>query len=232
MAIFAGFATPAQARVLAHARLGGALYFRRPASAGRLAGVAAEPVPRGHGYQQPHRSHMDTHLVISAIGHNRPGLIDELSRAILDCGCNIGDSRMAVLGSELAIMMALSGHWNAIAKLEGQLAKLEESLDIRIISKRSDPRAGTENLIPYGIEVVSIDHPGIVYEVANFFSRRGINVEDLYTSCYPAPHTGASMFALHMTIGIPSDAAIASVRGDFMDFCDDLNLDAMMAPVK
>jgi glycine cleavage system transcriptional repressor len=156
---------------------------------------------------------MDTHLVISAIGHDRPGLIDELSRAILDCGCNIGDSRMTVLGSELAIMMALSGHWNAIAKLENLLPKLEESLDIRIISKRSEPRVGTENMIPYGVEVVSVDHPGIVYEVANFFSRRGI-------------------FALHMTIGIPADAAIASVRGDFMDFCDDLNLDAMMAPVK
>jgi glycine cleavage system transcriptional repressor len=175
---------------------------------------------------------MDTHLIISAIGLNRAGLIDELSRAILDCGCNMGDSRMAVLGSDLAIMMALSGHWNAIAKLENLLPKLEESLDIKIISKRSEPRAGTENLIPYGIEVVSIDHPGIVYEVTNFFSRRGINVEDLYTSCYPAPHTGAPMFALHMTIGIPADTAIASVRGDFMDFCDDLNLDAMMAPVK
>lgn len=175
---------------------------------------------------------MDTHLVISAIGHNRPGLIDEISSAILDCGCSIGDSRMAVLGSELAMMMALSGHWNAIAKLETLLPKLEESLDVKFISKRSEPRAGTENLIPYGIEVVSIDHPGIVYEVSNFFSKRGINVEDLYTSCYPAPHTGASMFALHMTIGIPADAAIASVRGDFMDFCDDLNLDAMMAPVK
>lgn len=175
---------------------------------------------------------MDTHLVISAIGPNRPGLIEELARAILDCGCNIGDSRMAVLGSELAIMMALSGHWNAIAKFENLLGKLEESLDVKVIGKRSEPRVGTENLIPYGVEVVSIDHPGIVYEVTNFFSRRGINVEDLYTSSYPAPHTGASMFALHMTIGIPSDTAIASVRGDFMDFCDDLNLDAMMAPVK
>ena len=175
---------------------------------------------------------MDTHLVISAVGRDRPGLIDDLSRAILDCGCNIGDSRMAVLGSELAMMMALSGHWNAIAKFENQLPKLEESLDLKIISKRSEPRSGTENLIPYGVEVVSIDHPGIVYEVTNFFSRRGINVEDLYTSSYPAPHTGAAMFALHMTIGIPADTAIASVRGDFMDFCDDLNLDAMMAPVK
>ena len=42
----------------------------------------------------------------------------------------------------------------------------------------------------------------------------------------------AAMFALHMTIGIPGDASIASVRGEFMDFCDDLNLDAMLAPVK
>jgi glycine cleavage system transcriptional repressor len=175
---------------------------------------------------------MDTHLVISAVGRDRPGLIDELARAILDCGCNIGDSRMAVLGSELAIMMVLSGQWNAIAKLENMLPKLEESLGIKVISKRSEPRTGTENLIPYGVEVVSIDHPGIVYEVTNFFSRRGINVEDLYTSSYPAPHTGAAMFALHMTIGIPADTAIASVRGDFMDFCDDLNLDAMLAPVK
>lgn len=208
---------------------------RYTSSVSRTGPVCPEPgrpKPARARYEQPHRSHMDTHLVISAIGHNRPGLIDELSRVFLDCGCNIGDSRMAVLGSELAMMMALSGHWNAIAKLENMLPKLEESLDIRVISKRSDPRVGTENLIPYGIEVVSIDHPGIVYEVANFFSRRGINVEDLYTSCYPAPHTGASMFALHMTIGIPADAAIASVRGDFMDFCDDLNLDAMMAPVK
>lgn len=175
---------------------------------------------------------MDTHLVISALGRDRPGLVDELSRAILDCGCSIGDCRMAVLGSEFAMMMALTGHWNAIAKLENMLPRLEEGLDVKIIGKRSEPRSGTENLVPYGVEVVSIDHPGIVYEVANFFSRRGINIEDVYTSRYPAPHTGASMFALHMTIGIPTDTAIASVRGDFMEFCDDLNLDAMLAPVK
>ena len=87
-------------------------------------------------------------------------------------------------------------------------------------------------MIPYAVEVVALDQPGIVHDVANFFSRRDINVEDLYTSRYPAPHTGAPMFSLHMTVGIPADSAIAAVRGEFMDFCDDLNLDAMMAPVK
>jgi glycine cleavage system transcriptional repressor len=40
------------------------------------------------------------------------------------------------------------------------------------------------------------------------------------------------MFSLHMTVGIPAELAIAAIRGEFMDFCDDLNLDAMLAPVK
>ncbi len=175
---------------------------------------------------------METHLVISAVGKDRPGLLDELSRAVLDCGCSFRDSRMAALGGEFAMIMLLSGHWNAIAKLETALPRLEETLGLSIQSKRTEARRDTDKLIPYGVEVVSIDHPGIVHDVANFFSRRNINIEDVYTSSYPAPHTGAPLFSLHMTVGIPADVAIASVRGEFMDFCDDLNLDAMLAPVK
>ena len=174
---------------------------------------------------------METHLVITALGRD-PGLVDEVSRAIVESGCTIGDSRMAVLGSEFAMIMAVSGHWNAIAKLESQARKLAATLDLVVHCKRTEPRAGTAELIPYAVEVVAVDHPGIVHEVAGFFAKRGINVEDLYTSSYAAPHTGAPMFALHMTVGIPKETAIASVRGDFMDFCDDLNLDAMLAPVK
>ena len=175
---------------------------------------------------------METHLVISALGPDRPGLVDALSRAVLDSGCSIGDSRMAVLGGEFAMILLLSGNWNAVAKLENALARLEESLALSVVSRRTEPRTGTDKIMPYAIEVVSVDHPGIVQDVSNFFSRRSINIEDLYTSRYPAPHTGAPMFALHMTVGIPADTTIASVRGEFMDFCDDLNLDAMMAPVK
>ena len=40
------------------------------------------------------------------------------------------------------------------------------------------------------------------------------------------------MFSLHMTVAVPGDHSIAALRGEFMDFCDALNLDAMLAPVK
>ena len=175
---------------------------------------------------------MDSHLVISAVGQDRPGIVESLSQTILDCGCHVGDSRMAVLGGEFALVMLLSGHWNAIAKLESALPRLEEKLNLAIQARRTQTRQGTEKLIPYAVEVVAIDQPSIVHDVSSFFARRGINIEDLYTCRYPAPQTGAAMFTLHLTVGIPSDLAIASVRGEFMDFCDELNLDAMLAPVK
>lgn len=173
-----------------------------------------------------------TFLVLSALGPDHPGIVDELSRYVLDAGCNIGESRMTVLGTEFALFMMLTGSWNAIAKLENILPRIEESLDLVIHTKRSKPREDSSNSLPYGVEVVSINRPDIVNLVSNFFSRRNINIEDIYTSAYPAPHTLAPMFSLHMTVGIPADMSIAEVRGAFMDFCDDHNLDAALSPMK
>ena len=175
---------------------------------------------------------MESYLVVSALGEDRPGLVKALASAVAESGCSIKDSRMAVLGSDFAMSMLVVGNWSAIAKFESALPRLSEKLGLTSQSRRSQARTASRTHLPYAVEVVALDHAGIVYDVADFFARRDINIEDLYTASYPAPHTGAPMFSLHMTVGIPSDLAIAAIRGEFMDFCDDLNLDAMLAPVK
>jgi glycine cleavage system transcriptional repressor len=175
---------------------------------------------------------MASHLVISALGKDRPGIVDALSHAILEAGGNIEDSRMTVLGGEFAVLMLVSGNWNAIAKLESSLPTLQGKLDLVIVSKRTEPRVPQPRLLPYAVEVVTMDHPGIVHEVAQFFSSRNINIEDLSTDSYMAPHTGTPMFSLTMKVAVPGDLSIAALRDEFMDFCDDLNLDAVIEPVK
>ena len=179
-----------------------------------------------------HRRSMETHFVLSALGEDRPGIVSELSRMVFDCGGNIKDSRMTALESEFAIIMLISGNWSAIAKIENALPRIADKLKLSIQSKRAAPRENTQNIIPYGVEVIAPDHPGIVKDIANFFFQRKISIEDLYTIAYPAPHTSTPMSSLHITVGIPGDMSIAALRGDFMDFCDDLNLDAMLAPIK
>ncbi len=172
------------------------------------------------------------YLVISALGHDRTGIVNELSKLILDNSGNIEDSRMTVLGGEFASMTLVSGTWNAIAKIENLLPGLEKKLGLTVVAKHTEPRKSEKNLVPYLVDVVSIDHPGIVHEVADFFAAQGINIEDLSTSTYAAAHTGTPMFAMNVTIAIPGDVHIGQLRHAFQNFCDDLNLDATIEPVR
>jgi glycine cleavage system transcriptional repressor len=176
--------------------------------------------------------HSKQFLVVSALGRDKPGIVDNLTAPVTELGCNIVDSRMTVLGGEFAILMMVEGNWSAIAKLEAQLPTFGKRLDLTIISRRTEERADDSGGLPYMVNVVALDHPGIVNQLAGFFSARNINIEDLFTESYRAAHTGTPMFSATITVNIPSTMQISRLRDEFLDFCDALNLDAVLEPVK
>ncbi|HEX6550760.1 MAG TPA: glycine cleavage system protein R [Gammaproteobacteria bacterium] len=171
-------------------------------------------------------------MVVSALGEDRPGILHDFARAVRDCGCNVAESRMTVLGGEFAMLLLVSGNWNNITKLEGTLPKLEQRLALTISARRTNEREPRHNLLPYAVDVVCLDQPGIVFNLANFFAERKIGIADVATRSYLAAHTGAPMFAVQMAVNIPADLHIGGLREEFMDFCEELNLDAIMEPIK
>jgi len=175
---------------------------------------------------------MKKYFVISALGKDRPGIVNQLSKAILDCGCNIEDSRMTVLGGEFALILMVSGHWGAITRLERQVPVLEKKLELTILARHTEPRTAVQDMVPYTVDVVAMDHPGIVHEIADFFATRDINIEEMSTWTYPAAHTGAPMFSLSMTVSLPAGVHIGRLRDEFTSFCDNLNLDATIEPTR
>jgi len=175
---------------------------------------------------------MESFLVITALGKDRPGIVDKLSETISNFDCNIVDSRMTILGGEFAVILMVSGKWNHLAKLEDALQGLRDSHELIITSKRTEPGEPAGDLMPYSVEVISIDHPGIVYELAHFFSKRNINIQELNTTRYSAAHTGTPMFAVQITANVPADTHVASLRDDFLDFCESQNMDATIEPMK
>ena len=60
---------------------------------------------------------------------------------------------------------------------------------------------------------------------------RDVSVSALATASHD-PVASADMFSAQVTVGIPSDMHIAALRDDFLEFCDHLNLDAIMDPMK
>lgn len=169
---------------------------------------------------------MTTKLVISALGDDRPGIVDELSNIIYDNGLNIEDSRMTVLGGEFAILLLINGSQTSIAKLHDQAAEIEQALQLRLLLKETTEHKPDDDAVPYAVEVAALDHPGIVKNISRFFSGRNINIIDLHTERYAAPHTGSPMFSLQMIISIPASTDIAQLREAFTEVCEELNLDA------
>lgn len=172
------------------------------------------------------------HLAVSAVGTDRTGIVHELSRVITECGGSISESRMANLGAEFAMLLLISGNWHSLAKLETELKKLGESAGLTINLKRTEPRGARTDMVPYSVDVVCVDQTGIVASLAGFFSSRSIDIAELATRVYAAAHTGATMFSVQMIVNVPTRIHLAHLREEFMDFCDSLNLDAIMEPVK
>lgn len=180
----------------------------------------------------PTRSGNDNQLLIHALTTATQSPLLALARRIADAGCNLSESRIATIGTEVSLMLLATGAWDALAKLETALVKLVRDDSIRLVHYRTGPRENSSHLLPYLVEVVAADRPGIVVRIVDFFSQHGISVEQLNSTRYHAMQTGAEMFQAQFTIGIPAEIHIAALRDDFLELCDGLNLDAIMDPVK
>ncbi|MCG8317245.1 MAG: hypothetical protein MI976_28835 [Pseudomonadales bacterium] len=175
---------------------------------------------------------MTDYLVISALGSDKPGIINRLSEKAVLNNCNILDTRMTVLGGEFALLMLISGSTDTLAELEPQLEQEADHLGLTLTLKRTTPKAAQSQNIPYAVNVVALDNPGIVHEIAKFFSDKAINIEEMQTGTYAAAHTGTQMFSLEMSVNIPTGQSLASLKEEFIHFCDDKNLDATIEPLR
>lgn len=174
---------------------------------------------------------MEKLLAVTAIGPDRAGLIRDLSEAITGAGCNIQESRMMALGSEFAMLMLVSGNWHGVGKVRERLARLQRRGEVTVTLREAEPRPHAD-AAPYLVDVVSLDHEGIVLGLSGFFAGRGLEIAELSTRRYNAPHTGAYMFSVQMTVNVPAGVHIASLREDFLEYCDAENLDAVFEPAQ
>ncbi len=171
------------------------------------------------------------YLVISSIGSDRAGIIRALSECATQCKCNILDTRMAVLGGEFAMIMMLEGPETAITDAEKSIPYTANELGLTTIIKRTQLRDAPSDSTPYRVNVTALDHPGIVQEIAGFFSEQQINIEEMETGTYAAPHTGSPMFSLEMIVNIQTGITADDLQTTFVSFCDERNLDATIEPL-
>ncbi|MBN1419020.1 MAG: hypothetical protein JXP34_09605 [Planctomycetes bacterium] len=169
---------------------------------------------------------MKEFLVLTAVGPDRPGLVDAISEYLLERGANIESSRMAILGGEFAVILLLSADAEAANRIEADRETLAERSGLTISLKETTERPPKEvESIPYDIRAVSLDHPGIVHVVAHALAQMGINVASLETRTTPAPVTGTPLFSMHLEVEVPVALAGANLRSTLQKIGKDAGID-------
>ena len=57
-------------------------------------------------------------------------------------------------------------------------------------------------------------------------------IKNVVSNTYKTSNTGTKMFELHISAYIPLRSSIATIRSEFIEFCDQFNLDIIMEPLK
>jgi glycine cleavage system transcriptional repressor len=176
---------------------------------------------------------MRANIVLTLTGTDRTGIVEDLTRHLLDLGGNVETSRMARLGGEFAVLMLVSLPEEKLAdldtKVQGLMGKGFKVTTSSTIRTYAESHAGW---LPYQIEVLGADHEGIIHEVAQALSKRGINIESMDTETSPAPVTGTPLFSMNALVIVPPDLPVKKLEKALEDVGRRLQVDINVSPAK
>ncbi len=172
------------------------------------------------------------HAILTAIGADRPGLVDEVSQFIFARGGNIEDSRMVNLRGQFAIMVLIGGSDEAVRTIERELDALAQNsrLHAEVRPAQADKAPAARDAIPYRLTATAIDQQGLVHRFAHVLRELGVNIESLDTRLAAAPYTGAPVFEMELVISIPRAVSLSKLREQLGKLCDELNIDWQLEP--
>lgn len=168
--------------------------------------------------------------VLTAIGPDRVGIVDDLSRLVAPLGGNIEESKMAILGGEFAVIMLVSMAAPQVEILLAALPGQEKALGLRLELRQTRRPEATRDGRPYTLETVSLDTPGVLLSVTAVLKAHAINIEELETLTQPAPWTGAPMFRMRATIILGPAVSIPLLKTDLAMLEAERDLDITLRP--
>lgn len=173
------------------------------------------------------------HSILTAIGADRPGLVDEVSQFIFQHGGNIEDSRMVNLRGQFAMMVLVGGSEDALRKIEDELDALAQNSRLRVEIQPAEPEkapTAARDAIPYRLTATAIDQQGLVHRISHLLRELGVNIESLDTRLAAAPYTGAPVFEMELVVAVPRSAPMSKLREQLGRLCDELNIDWQLEP--
>ncbi len=169
-------------------------------------------------------------LVINVLGKDAMELTNSLCRHAHESRCAVVSSRLSRHGELSALVVQVSGSWDALARLENILPAVAKKADCILSMERTTQAEMRPESLPYVAYVSASYRPDILNELCQFFLNHQVALESMTFETYQAPQTGSTMVNATLTLVLPPSTQISWLRDQFLDFADALNLDALIEP--
>lgn len=177
---------------------------------------------------------MTQHLVITAVGTDRPGVCNQVVHLVTQSGCNIVDSRIALFGNEFTLIMLLSGNNAAITRVETTLPLLGQEHDLITIMKRTSTHAHIDNAYTLEVFVESEDKPGLTEKFTQFFAEKNIGLSSLSAQTIDKEKVSseANQFHIAITASVDSECNLMQLQEEFDTLCQHLAVQGSLNFIK
>ena len=162
-------------------------------------------------------------FVITFIGKDQPGLVDQLAEMIIRHKGNWLGSSMSHLAGKFAGILQVELPELEEAKFCLELGAISH-LNTHIEECHPTPAASAPQKL-LSISLVGNDRPGIVQEVTKVLHSVGANVEQLTSSCESAANTGQALFKADLTVLLPEEVSSDRIQDALESLANDIMVD-------
>jgi glycine cleavage system transcriptional repressor len=164
-----------------------------------------------------------THMALTAVGTDRPGIVAALTGALYDLGCNIEDADSSVLRGVFAVTLVVAAPEGldgpAVAQAaESALGAIDATVSVRAVDEdHGNPAHATHRMQAHGA-----DRPGIVALLSRLLADRGINMTSFSSH---ASDDDVPVATLEAEVHVPPGVDAADLAGDLIETATDLGLE-------
>ena len=163
---------------------------------------------------------MTTYLVLTAIGDDKPGLVESLAQTIASNAGNWLESNMSQLAGKFAGVLRVSVNDQDADRLIDALEGLSDHLTLVIERVDIDENHNTEQTVE--LNLIGNDRAGIVQEISHALAKLSVNVEKLTSECAPAPMSGDALFKASALLKVPEGLDLEDLQSELEGLADDL----------
>ena len=171
-------------------------------------------------------SHSSQVIAVTVLGQDRPGIVADVTGALVGLHGNLEDSTMTLLRGHFA-MVLLVRTGAGVEAVESALKHLTADGTL-VINARvlADAPSAVATGPAYALHVHGADRPGIVATITRVVAEHGGNIVDLGT------RLGGDLYVLMAELQLPDVAAAGALERDLRIVAGELGVDVHLTPVQ